>query len=47
LLGFARDKHVRIWRGGRHVAAPAGLKGTVPLIMKGTPPLRGVPYPTF
>jgi len=32
---------------------PAGLKGSRPLIksnnnnMEGTPPLRGVPYPTF
>ena len=31
-------------RGGRD---PMGLEGIVPLIMEGTPPLRGVPYPTF
>ena len=23
------------------------MEGTMPLIMEGTPPLRGVPYPTF
>ena len=23
------------------------MEGTKPLIMEGTPPLRGVPYPTF
>jgi hypothetical protein len=23
------------------------MEGTMPMIMEGTPPLRGVPYPTF
>ena len=25
----------------------AGLEGTMPINMEGTPPLRGVPYPTL